>query len=533
MTATAAERTRRGFDGNRRANELERLYRRHATAVFRYALLVLRSRADAEDVTQATFVRAYGAIRRGEVVRKPHNWLIAIAHNECCRHLSAARRVELIELDPELVPAVEADEGPTAGELRDALGELSFNQRAALVMRELEDRSYAEIAAVLGVSISAVETLLFRARRALCEQLEGPIGCDDFEALLSKQLDGELTPDERRRLRAHMRSCASCATLERQQRGRRTALRRLGAGITLPSSLGSALGGGGGGAVATGVLVGVGTKAAAVAAAALAVTGAGVADSHRASPSARAVATPATAPAQAAAARAAPAPRARGGARADSARTAPRRGEPTLVHGVAAPALVAEATALSRPAPARPDGISTAAAGPTATGGPTETGASSGPAGAETAPAPAAPAHTAAAPERASAPARVASEPSPSAGVTVPTLPSPPPVEAPARPADPVPAVPSAPSVPSVPSVPSAPPPVQVPSVPAPPVQVPSVPVPPPVAAPPAPKLPPVTVPQPPPVPVPVLPVTPPAVPSVPAPSLPTPSLPAPPLPVP
>jgi hypothetical protein len=49
----------------------------------------------------------------------------------------------------------------------DALGELPFNQRAALVMRELEGRSYAEIADTLGVSTAAVETLIFRARRGM------------------------------------------------------------------------------------------------------------------------------------------------------------------------------------------------------------------------------------------------------------------------------------------------------------------------------------------------------------------------------
>ena len=48
-----------------------------------------------------------------------------------------------------------------------ALGRLPFNQRAALVMRELEGRSYAEIADTIGVSVSAVETLIFRARRSL------------------------------------------------------------------------------------------------------------------------------------------------------------------------------------------------------------------------------------------------------------------------------------------------------------------------------------------------------------------------------
>src|SRR5215208_4123834 len=173
----------------------ERLYKRHVHDVYRYTLAVLHNDADAEDVTQAAFLSAYRAFRKGERPVKPHNWLIKIAHNECRQRFRASARrpqeVTLQETDGH--PAGNpADDVPTAEELRHALAQLSFNQRAALVMRELEGRTYAEIAAVLETSVSAVETLLFRARRALREQLEGSIGCDEFEALLSRQLDGEL-----------------------------------------------------------------------------------------------------------------------------------------------------------------------------------------------------------------------------------------------------------------------------------------------------------------------------------------------------
>jgi RNA polymerase sigma factor (sigma-70 family) len=260
--------------------DFERLYRRHAEDVFRYAILVLRSRTDAEDVTQATFIRAYRAIQRGERVRKPQHWLIKIAHRECLRHLRTnSRRALEVELDPAIADVHEPDEGPTAEEIRVALNQLSFNQRAALVMRELEDRSYSEIADVLGVSVSAVETLLFRARRALREQMEGAVRCGEVEELLLKQMDGALAPDEQKRLRAHTRSCAECRTLERQHRGRRAALKRLGSAITLPSQLGSFFGGGGG-AVAT-ATVALGAKAAAIVVAALAVTATGVAEVKR------------------------------------------------------------------------------------------------------------------------------------------------------------------------------------------------------------------------------------------------------------
>src|SRR2546421_546162 len=61
----------------------EGLYERYVRDVYKYVLTVLRNPADAEDVTQATFLNAYRAIRAGEEPRTPQNWLIAIAHNVC------------------------------------------------------------------------------------------------------------------------------------------------------------------------------------------------------------------------------------------------------------------------------------------------------------------------------------------------------------------------------------------------------------------------------------------------------------------
>src|SRR5690349_640354 len=191
----------------------ERLYRQHVHAVYRYALAVLQNEADAEDVAQTTFLNAYRAIQRGERPHTPHNWLIKIAHNVCReRFRASSRRPREVELDDSLAPAALADaDVPTAIEIRRALGVLAFNQRAALVMRELEGRSYAEIAQVLDVSVSAVETLMFRARRALREQLEGGLTCDEAEEALERLQSRELTSAERGSLRAHLRECKACA----------------------------------------------------------------------------------------------------------------------------------------------------------------------------------------------------------------------------------------------------------------------------------------------------------------------------------
>ena len=206
----ARQRTDRNF---------ERLYQKHAGDVYRYALVVLRNEADAEDVTQTTFMNAYRAFANGERPRTPQNWLIAIAHNVCRqRFRQSARRPAEVSFEDDIADTVADDEAPTGDDIRRALSHLAFNQRAALVMRELEGRSYSDIAEILEVSTSAVETLIFRARRALREQLEGSLTCGEAEFAISRQLDGRLPRGERGQLRAHLRECAECAGFARRQR---------------------------------------------------------------------------------------------------------------------------------------------------------------------------------------------------------------------------------------------------------------------------------------------------------------------------
>jgi RNA polymerase sigma factor (sigma-70 family) len=264
MTPLLAQRPRsdRGF---------ERLYKRHVGDVYRYALAVMRNPTDAEDVTQTTFLNAYRAyVEKGSRPEKPQNWLIAIAHNVCRqRFRQSARRPAEVSFEDDIADTVVDDETPTGDDIRRALGHLAFNQRAALVMRELEGRSYAEIAEILEVSTSAVETLIFRARRALREQLEGSLTCGEAEFAISRQLDGRLPRAERGQLRAHLRECADCAGFARRQRAQRGALKTL-ALVPVPASLTSLFGGGSGAAVGTGIAL----KAAAAVTAGLAIGGA-------------------------------------------------------------------------------------------------------------------------------------------------------------------------------------------------------------------------------------------------------------------
>src|SRR5919199_478485 len=254
----------------------ERMYKRYVGDVYRYALAVMRNPADAEDVTQTTFLNAYRSIvEKGNRPEKPQNWLIAIAHNVCRqRFRQSARRPSEVEFDDDIADTIVDDETPSAEDIRRALGHLAFNQRAELVMRELEWRSYAEIAEILDLSTSAVETLIFRARRALREQLESSLTCGEAELAISRQLDGRLPRGAKAALRAHLRECPECRTFARRQRAQRAAIRSLAA-IPVPTSL-TSLFGGGGATVGTGLAV----KAAVAVTAGVAIGSAGYAGVH-------------------------------------------------------------------------------------------------------------------------------------------------------------------------------------------------------------------------------------------------------------
>ena len=94
------------------AHELDELYRVHAAEVFRYAYAVLGNRADAEDITQTTFVNALRALERGDRPRKPTNWLITIAHNLIRQRF---RQQQARPIEVELAHDVAAPRTPMTG----------------------------------------------------------------------------------------------------------------------------------------------------------------------------------------------------------------------------------------------------------------------------------------------------------------------------------------------------------------------------------------------------------------------------------
>ena len=154
------------------------LYERHYARVLRFCRSRLASAEDAEDAAQTTFTYALGGLRRGVVPRVEAAWLLKIARNVCLDRWDAARRRGRVELvrDPhvleELAPARAAAEDDLFG-LEAALLRLTEQQRRAILLREWQGLSYREVGEELGLSQQAVESLLFRARRALARDLRG------------------------------------------------------------------------------------------------------------------------------------------------------------------------------------------------------------------------------------------------------------------------------------------------------------------------------------------------------------------------
>jgi RNA polymerase sigma factor (sigma-70 family) len=222
----------------RAAAQLDDLYRRHVGDVYRYTYAVLGNHADAEDVTQTTFVNALRALERGEVPRNASTWLVAIAQNVVRqRWRQASSRPAEVQLLQD-VPVEPAEEDIELDELVRALQRIPPTQREALVLRELEGRSYNEISELLGLTTSALETLLFRARRSLAEELEALVTCQNAELAISKQLDGRLSRKDRRRLDEHLAECEDCSRLAATAKRQRRAFKGL---AVLPLPIGLAL----------------------------------------------------------------------------------------------------------------------------------------------------------------------------------------------------------------------------------------------------------------------------------------------------
>jgi RNA polymerase sigma factor (sigma-70 family) len=155
------------------------LFQDHSGWIYGYCLRVLRSPEEAEDALQTTYLNACRSLNLGTRPRTGSAWLLRIAHNVCLARLRSSGRRDRLERTQDLGPLADRIPAPDRPRddllgLADALLGMPEQQRKAILLREWQGLSYGEVARELGVSKSAVETLIFRARRSLAARLENP-----------------------------------------------------------------------------------------------------------------------------------------------------------------------------------------------------------------------------------------------------------------------------------------------------------------------------------------------------------------------
>jgi RNA polymerase sigma factor (sigma-70 family) len=155
--------------------------------VFNTALGVVQNDSDAEDVAQEVFIQVYRSIDQFKGDARLSTWIYRITTTKALDHIRSKKRkkrfaflTSLFGADNELLhdpvdfyhPGVALDRKQQAALLFKAIEQLPENQKTAFTLHKTEELSYQEIADVMGLSVSAVESLLFRARQNLRKILE-------------------------------------------------------------------------------------------------------------------------------------------------------------------------------------------------------------------------------------------------------------------------------------------------------------------------------------------------------------------------
>lgn len=148
----------------------------------------------AEDLCSETFYKAYRSLHSfREVDASFSTWLYTIARNTVLSELRKQRSHHVSLDDAVYIPAAPTEASPEqsllrsekVAKVREAINSLPEKQRSALILREYDGLDYQEIAGILGQTVSAVKSLLFRARSSVKSQMEPYMG----EAALAKEVE--------------------------------------------------------------------------------------------------------------------------------------------------------------------------------------------------------------------------------------------------------------------------------------------------------------------------------------------------------
>lgn len=165
----------------------EILVRRHQSFVAANCRAIVRSPNDVDDLAQEVFVKAFFGLRRFERRAPFRAWLHRIKVNHCLNHLRRTRGPVMLEIDDPVVEGDAAVAVPPAAatalqasddrqRMLEVLDAMSDALRLPLMLRDADGLSYDEIAAQLGISLSAVKMRIKRGREEFRRRFDTPVG---------------------------------------------------------------------------------------------------------------------------------------------------------------------------------------------------------------------------------------------------------------------------------------------------------------------------------------------------------------------
>jgi RNA polymerase sigma factor (sigma-70 family) len=205
-----------------RGAAFETVYDRHHRAILSFCRHMLGDAEEAEDAVQHTFLSAYNDLMASDKPIHLRAWLFTIARNRCYSMLRARREQPTGDLAEPVTEglAVQVQRRQDLRDLVVDMRQLPEDQRAALVLAELDALSHEEIGDVLGVPREKVKALVFQARESLvASRTARETDCSEIREQLSTLRGGGL---RRATIRRHLRECSGCSDyrkdIDRQRR---------------------------------------------------------------------------------------------------------------------------------------------------------------------------------------------------------------------------------------------------------------------------------------------------------------------------
>ncbi|MEO1518616.1 MAG: sigma-70 family RNA polymerase sigma factor [Bacteroidota bacterium] len=184
MTVTESALLAELRNGNQQA--FRRLLESHQDKVYNTCLGFVRDPEDASDLTQEVFIQVYRSVSRFEGKSSLSTWIYRIAVNKALEHLRKKKKRSLVswlpfsgdqdsperQLPDPVHPGLLLENQERSEQLFAAIDKLPERQKSALVLYQFEELSYKEICDVLELSLSSVESLIFRAKKNLKKHLQ-------------------------------------------------------------------------------------------------------------------------------------------------------------------------------------------------------------------------------------------------------------------------------------------------------------------------------------------------------------------------